>query len=759
MIIKGKIDKKLFPKKSSASDSGYKIYAFIPDDPTGLQINEYGNIAICGTLPDMMKNFPYELEVEETSKNGRISYNVKKVLTQIQPTTGDEAFTYMCEITTPTRASAILEVYPNIIDMVKNGEPIDTKPIKGVGDKTMAGIASKIVEQYVYYDIIVEFKEYDLTNSQIRKLMDKYGSADEVRRQINRNPYLALTSIAGIGFLIADEKILNKHPNFKTSRFRLTEAINYLLGQNEQNGHTYIMEDDLFAQVKELVPECADMFKMALEKSERVHYSQLEQRVARLKTYETEKHVAQMLMELNSKTFPAKEDGTVWWKPKWKDVNGNKIESSNIADKYKRIGDIELTKDQQKLIPAVIDNNVVMLLGVAGAGKSSSAQALIEWLEDNHKAYMLLAPTGRAAQVLASYTGRTTSTIHRALVPKGENRFLYNAGNKLFADIVIVDEATMVDVFLMEALLSALPDYCKLLLIADHAQISSVGCGNVVQDMMRSKQFEMVMLDKVFRYGEGGLAYVATKIRKGESYLSKEETQVFGKNEDYVFTQVENETAVKTAINKYVELYKSGISINDMVVVSCYNKGQYGTLTINNRIQNIINPPKKKYDGLFGYTKDKIEIKFNVGDRVLQTQNNYHAKIYNPTNNEDFEDECTLYNGDFGTIVDIKKDGDVICQFGQNQIRFPRQELNTLLLGYSVSCHKMQGDARKHVIFISPKSHAYMLNRNLIYVAMTRAKEKLYHFGDKETVRKSLFKSDNLTRQTFLERLLRNYEK
>lgn len=759
MIIKGKIDKKLFPKKSSASDSGYKIYAFIPDDQTGLQINSFGNIAICGTLPDMMKNFPYELEVEETSKNGRISYNVKKILTQIQPTTGDEAFTYMCEITTPTRASAILEVYPNIIDMVKNGEKIDTKPIKGVGDKIMSKISEKIKEQYVYYDLIVEFKEYDLTNNQIKRLLDKHGNSQEVRKQMAQNPYGALVSCVGIGFVTADDKILKKHPHLITSKFRMVEAISYLLSQNEQEGSTYMSEDDLFANAKELVPECIQWFGDALEKSPRFYYSKYEERVAKARTFECEQNIANMLMKLNDKQFPPKEDGSVWWKPRWKDASGEKIDSRFIDDKYKKIGDITLTADQQKLIPTVIDNNVVMLLGVAGAGKSSSAQVLIEWLEDNHKAYLLLAPTGRAAAVLSGYTGRPTSTIHRTLIPKGEGRFVYNSGNKLFADIVIVDEATMVDAYLMEALLSALPDYCKVLFVADPAQISSVGCGNVIQDMIHSGKFATVMLDKVFRYGEGGLAYVATQVRKGIPYLKKEDVQVFGNNEDYVFYQADNDNVVKMAINKYLELHKSGVSENDMVIVSCYNKGQYGTLEINNKIQSIINPPKKKYDGIVGYTKDKVEIRFNVGDRVMQTQNNYHVKIYRPESDEDFDDECIIYNGDFGTIIEITKDDELICVFGENKVKIPKQEVNTLLLGYSVSCHKMQGDSRKHVLFISPKSHAFFLSKNLIYVALTRAKEKMYHFGDRDTVRKSLFKAENLERKTFLERLLRNYEK
>lgn len=759
MIIKGKVTKKLFPKTSSPSDSGFKIYAFEPDSTDGLDINEYGNIAISGNIPSLISNHPYELEVTYEYKNGRSTYKVEKILTQVNATSGDEAFAYLSEILTPLQASALLSAYPDVIERVKRGEDIDLSKVKGIGEKSWKKIKPKIIEQYVNYDLITEFREYELTMNQLRKLLERYEFVDNVRKEMNRNPYACLVGCTGIGFLIADDKILRKHPHFRTSRFRLTEAISYLLSQNEINGNTYMTRDDLWVATKELVPECIEMFDLALEKSERIYYDKKDMRVARRRTYECEQSVAQMLMEFNSKTFKQKEgDDKVWWKPKWKDAEGNKIDSSQIDNKYKSIGGVQLTDDQQKVIPAVIDNNVILLQGWAGSGKSASCEALIKFLEDNHKAYILLAPTGRASAVLSSYTGRTSSTIHRALIPQGEGKFVFGKGNKLMADIAIIDEATMVDVYLLESLLSALPEYCKILFVADSAQIPSVGCGNIVQDMVRSKKFTTVTLDKVFRYGEGGLAYVATKVRKGEPYLNKDDVQVFGKNEDYVFVQSENETVVKNAVDKYTELYKSGVSVNDMVIVSCYNKGQYGTLIINNMIQSIVNPAKGRYDGTVGYTKDKVEIRFNVGDRVMQTVNNYHVKIYDPNDN-DCDVECVLYNGDFGTVEEITKEGALICRFGDNLVKVSKQELNTLLLGYSVSCHKMQGDNRAHVIFVSPKAHFFMLNRNLIYVALTRAKQKLYHFGDRETVRKSLFKSENLSRKTFLEGLLRNYEK
>ena len=750
ITIKGRVARKLFPKSTPVDDNGFKIYAFVPNDPTGLNINEYGNISVKGVLPELILNEKeYEFEVEYESKGKYQSYNVTKVLTSLKPTSGNEAMTFLCGITSPSRAQNILAAYPKFVDMVMNNEEINVKKIKGVGEKTLAPLVRKIKAQFVYYDLITEYKDYNLTMNQIKKLYEFCESIEEVRIKMQRNPYRLLCSVGGIGFKTADAKILNNNEKFRKSPFRMSECVLYCLTQNEINGNTYMMIDDLYNDCKELSPECMEYFYRALEKSDRIFLHEDRQRVAKMETYLCEKEICELLIQLNSKIYP---NGTEEKKP-WVDCNGNKLSKDSIDEKYKQINGIVLTEQQNQTIPLLIENNIVILAGYAGAGKSSSCQAVINWLEDNCKSYLLLAPTGRASSILSGYTDRPASTIHRALGSKGDFKFTFNEDNKLTVDCVIVDESTMADAYLFRALLRALPDWCKLMLVCDPAQLPSVGAGNIVQDMIRSDIFAKVMLDKVFRYGEGGLSYVATEVRKGNNYLSKDDRQVFGLNEDYVFEETEDADIVSTAVKKYVNLVNSDVSINDIVIISTYNKGQYGTFAINNMIQNIINPKKEKNDGKVGHTKDNVNIMFNVGDMILMTRNNYHVELAYE------EDECTLYNGDFGSIKEITDDGELICWFGNNTVRIPKQDAGDFLLGYSVSCHKMQGDNRKHVIYITPKSHSFMASRNLHYVALTRAKSKLYHYGNRETVRKSLYKSDNLSRKTFLEQLLRNFEK
>lgn len=738
ITIKGVVAKKLYPKTtSSGSDDVFKIYALEPEKSCidKVDVNIYGNITIKGSLPELLPKKIYEFEVEEVNDKYGTSYNVTKVLTNTRPCSGEEAFVFLCGLTTENRAQNILKVYPDFIDKVINEEELSSKDIKGIGEKTLQSISKKVRSQFVYYDLIVEYKDYMLTMSQIQKIYETYGSVEKVRQKMKQNPYMCLCSVGGIGFKTADVKILNKHPQFIRAPFRMAECIIYVLGQNEVDGNTYMLYDDLYSECKKNTPECMDFFQRALENSDRIYFDNDRNRIAKMATRLCEEEVAKRLLKIKDSN----------WQLEPYDEGSSELN-------YTKIGDVQLTDQQQQTIPSVINNNITVLAGYAGAGKSMSCKALINFLEDEHLTYMLLAPTGRAASVLSGYTGRTAMTIHRGLRAKGEGIFEHNEYNKLIVDVVIVDESTMADVYLFKALLRALPDKTKIVFVCDPAQIPSVGAGNVIQDMIRSKVFNTVMLDKVFRYNEGGLSYVATETRQGRVFLSKDNVQEFGDKKDYVFYQKMDEEVVKNAVAKFIELYKSGVDVNDMVVVSCYNKGSYGTYVINNIIQSAINPAKTKNDGKISYTKDGIVISFNIGDKVLMTKNNYHVKVYRANDLDD--DECVLYNGDFGIVKYITDKDELICQFGDNIVCIPKKQASDLLLGYSVSCHKMQGDNREHIIFITPAAHTYMLTRNLIYVALTRAKSKVYHYGDIKTVNRALKKSDNLSRKTFLENLL-----
>lgn len=744
IVIKGVAERKLYPKKNTPDDSGFKIYSINPlESSEQLKLNSYKNIVIKGVLPELFIGNEYEFEAEFESKNSRESYNVTKMLTQTKPKTLNDAMYFLCTVTSEQRASAILTAYPNFIEIIesKKYDQLNTDKIKGVGDKTLNKILQKAEEEYSFYDVMATTKEYNLSPAQVKKLIKFYETDEKVRIALEKNPYECLCSVSGIGFKTADVKILMKNKSFTNSVYRMTECLLYVLNKNEQNGNTYITSEELFAECYELTPECMEeWYDDALLNEKLFYHSDDYTRVAKMSTFLCEQRISDNIkkrLQISSKIYK----------------NGIALTEQTISDEYKKVGNINLTDQQNMTIPALLSNNVVILGGYAGAGKSASCNAVVRYASDNGISFMLLAPTGRASAVLSDYTKKNAMTIHRALGAVGDYKFEYDDDHQINTDLVIVDESSMIDVHLLDALLRALPITTKILFVCDPAQIPSVGAGNVLQDMIRSNKIPVVLLDKVFRYNEGGLSYVATQVRNGKKYLTSEVVQSFGDNSDYKFIDVQDEEVIETALNQYMLLFNSGVSPLDICIVSSQKIRGYGTLELNNRIQKIVNP-KKANEKTVSYIKNGIEIEFHKNDQIMNMVNNYSMQIYDATFNPIEEKYCNIFNGDTGKIIKITDDGSIYCNFDNNIVMYSKDNINTLSLGYSVTCHKMQGDSRKHIILVTPSAHTFTLNRNLIYVALTRATDNIVHIGNRRTVNIALSKSANLQRKTFLQNLL-----
>jgi RecD/TraA family predicted helicase len=354
-------------------------------------------------------------------------------------------------------------------------------------------------------------------------------------------------------------------------------------------------------------------------------------------------------------------------------------------------------------------------------------------LEDNKLTYALFAPTGRASQVLSEYTEREASTIHRGLAygmneDTGKLGFQYNEENPLRVDVLIVDEGSMIDTFLMRHLLKAIDvDYTRIVFVLDPKQLPSVGCGNVGFDMIESGLIPITILTKIFRYGEGGLMQVATKIRSGENYVTRDMKGIhnFGVKQDYSLISVEQENGVSYAITIFKTLLAKGAPIDEIIVLSSMNKGDYGTVALNKHIQNAINPASPdKNEYTYG------SITFREGDRVIQTKNNYRAT-------DEDGDDAVIFNGNIGTVKKIQKNV-MVVQYDNTTIVYKGESFGQLLLGYCITIHKSQGSAFKHVILMMPKAHVFFLNRNLMYVGVTRAKERVYHITTPEVIQMAL---------------------
>lgn len=591
-----------------------------------------------------------------------------------------------------------------------------------------------------------------LTLSMVKKLHEKYSSVQMIKQKMREDPYKCLCGLARVGFKTADSILLElereslesikngKKPiiefncDLKTSKQRCLSCVLYLLEENENNGHTVMDIVDLRNQCMKLTPACSDLFVDCI-KHESIIYDRDTMNVALKSTYDTEQCIANAIIE-------GLRQNTKW--------------NFNI-EKYRTVNNgCELSTEQIKILDYICKYNICILNGSGGTGKTFSTQSVIQMLKDNNKSYELFSPTGKAAKVLSENTGEQASTIHRGLGYMPPDKWGYNEAEKMMCDVLIVDEFSMVDLRLFKHIIDAI-DFkrTKLLMIGDNAQLPSVSCGNLLHDFMQSKMIPTVTLTKVFRYGEGGLMKVATDVRQCKQYLNNinQQCTYFGDNKDYAFINVGSSTIVKNLIALYQKLLSSGkYNVDDIQVLTSYKKGDYGQIVINNQLQKIANRNYGSQDfmkvGDITYYKDDI---------IIQNTNNYHARIFYEDDfiPDDMPKETFIANGETGKIKKIDQNK-VIIEFDDVLVEYDRSAMQMCGLGYCITIHKSQGSSIKVVLLITPAAHTYMLNSNLIYVGLTRMKERCFHFGDTTTVNRAIKKKANLSRNTFMQKLLKS---
>lgn len=731
------------PEKPVYNSAEFKIYGCsinsfkYPD----VKINKYNNVTIKGNISELNLGVDYIVKAKEVSDSHGIGYEVINIKRE-KPTTLAATRNFLYEILTPNQTDVLLDAYPDIVDRIMNNrlDDIDLSKTKGIKDYTFNVIKNKVIENFKLAEIVEEFRGL-FKLSIVKKLYDKYTSVDKIKEVIREEPYQCLCRLGGIGFKTADSLLLaldkdgkecqknGKKPvlffgfDLITSYQRAKACVDYLLDENENNGNTYMHVGDLKKQFDVLVPEAKSNLPLILKGDNDVVFDRELLSVCKKETYETEKYIAERIKE------------------------GLQIHTKWECDysKFQELDGFKLTENQCKTSQYMCENNIVLLVGYGGSGKSSSTQAFVNMLNAYNKRHLLLAPTGRAAKVLSGFTNENAMTIHRGLMYMPPADWGFNEENKLPYDVVIVDEFSMVDIFLFRKLLEAIDfEKTKLLLIGDDAQIPSVGAGNVLYDLLKCEDIPTITLDKVFRYGKGGLSTVATDTRTGTEYLDKTKTgmQVFGEDQSYIFMPILQDKLVGYTVKLYQTLLSKGYSVDDIAVLSCYNVGDYGTVALNKKIQNAVNSnPKAKIT--FGDTE------FRLNDIVMNYANDYKAIIYNE---EYIDDKNTTFiaNGESGRVVKILKDA-MVVDYDGTLIYIPKSSMKNIRLAYAISTHKSQGGQFKVVVLITPKAHSYMLNSNLLYVGESRAKEKCYHLGEIRTVNNALKKKENFDRKTMLQ--------
>ncbi|MED1863262.1 AAA family ATPase [Fictibacillus nanhaiensis] len=718
------IEAKITPTREMyySDSSSYGIYACETKDRAGIKINKYGNFSIKGNTVKLEIGNEYNASlIEREDKKYGTYYEIESIFEDI-PTDASKQRDYLLCVLTEKQVEEIYKTYPDqdIIQLIKD-DKFDIDRVKGVGLKTYEKIKDKIIENLEFQQAFEFLSQYGVTNNLIIKLVKHFKSASLLIKKMKDNPF-SITEVSGIGFKKADAIALSMGTP-STDEFRILSAIEYMIQEEGNGGHTYCKIDKLVDAVYELLGVDINLINEQVKDTNTVIV--LDDKIALKKNYRAEQYISNRLKEL------LKQSTTL------------NIDVEKFIEEQQKKHSIQLTDQQKSLFEIVKHNNVALLVGYAGVGKSQITALLIDLLDQLGITYKLLSPTGKAAKILSNYTQRPVETIHRA-IGLGEKKE-QEAQKLIEEEFVIVDEHSMTDAQLCAKLLrKCTNENLRLLFIGDEAQIASVSEGNLLHDMMHSGVIPTAKLDIVFRQKEGGILDVATKTRLGEKFV---ENSFYGLKEYgnnctlAAVTQDKMEGGYKYFYKEMLKEYDP----EDITIVTPTKKSSLGTVEINKSIQEIVNPSDgKKQEKEYGFNKTI----FREGDLVINTKNSY--KIPNI-----YDRAVDIVNGDIGKIekVDLKEE-ELIIDFGFDKVPIPFKKLDQLLHAWCLTKHKMQGSANKIIIAIADKSQKFQLNANLVYTAFTRPTDRLIILSQADTLNFALKKFANKQRRTFLKDML-----
>lgn len=675
-------------------DSSYGVYKFntldkIPNAETFRFDDELFLSTLTGKMQRLTLGLKYNCKAIESYNKKYSKWQYEAIELTIQkPDTFEERKNFLSCILTERQVNSILSVYPNIIDMIVKGEEIDTNKINGVGDKSFSKIKDKILENYVLSDVITLLRPFGITIKMIKKLLDHEKSSVLLKQKLKTNPYI-LTEIKGLGFKKIDKIALQINPNLRVSEQRTRAFIDYFLKEiGNKKGHSRIGLEELISGVKININDCLNIYNNILEKELKnplqLHIENKE--VGLLKYYNREISIINKLKGLDE----AKCDYSIT----------NDI-ISDACIQFKNERGYDLTEEQKSILTELQNNNVVILTGKAGSGKSSSIDVVLKAL--NGKNISMCALSAKAVRRMVETTGKEAKTIHRLLGFKGKD-FEYGLDNPLYADLIILDEASMVNSSIFLSLLNAISYGCKLLIVFDDGQLPPIGVGNIATDLLKSS-FSHVQLNKVHRQAESsGILSDANQIREGINPIAKPSTSmVRGELKDmYYFFRNNKQEIFDTAIMYFMKVSKS-IPLEELsICVPIKNNAINCTSTFNDRIQEL----------LLGNENLQVQkgIKtFKLGAKVIQKVNNY---------------EKNVVNGEIGFITNIEKSTFEVTYDKDKIIEYEIKDMDELELAYALTTHSMQGSENHTVIVVLDMNSMILISKELIYTAITRASKR-----------------------------------
>lgn len=722
------------------SENGYTVFSVEND----------GDEVVCvGTLPDIHTGENVKLTGSWTMHSTyglqfQVEYYEKTMPESIE---GIEKYLASGIITGIGKKTAkrIVDRFGEASFYVIEEKPERLVEIRGITYEKAMKISQIFIQQNELRKTMMFLQKFGVTPSYAMRIYKKYK--DKTMTIIEKNPYKLADDIFGIGFKMAD-KIASASGFSPDSPERIKAGIKYILNQASLDGHVFLPLEELTAKTVEILSVNEVLVENALRELQIEHQiwrdkadEQTQGRVYLNIYYYAEVSVAKKLLELYEN----------------KGIYSDEYYNGLISKAEEKTG-IELAEKQKEAVMEALTQGVLVITGGPGTGKTTIINTIITLLEDDEKKIVLSAPTGRAAKRMTEATGHDAQTIHRILgityMDDDSRRQVFDKteDDPIDADVIIIDESSMVDILLMSSLLKAVKTGTKLILVGDVDQLPSVGAGNVLKDIIQSGIIKVVRLTEVFRQArESAIVMNAHRINNGQMpVLNEKEKDFFLVKRSNSFDAV---NTVKELITKRLPAFSGCDPFNDMQVLTPMRKGQLGVYELNKYLQETLNPPSRsKTEKVF---KNYI---LRQGDKVMQIKNNYNIewKLYERGHQVDAG--LGIFNGDCGIIEKIDNDDETVTVLFDDgkKVVYDFMQLDELELSYAVTIHKSQGSEYPVVIIPLISGPPMLLSRNLLYTAVTRAKKLAVIVGLADTIKKMVDNDREIKRYSTLDYRIKN---
>ncbi len=638
-----------------------------------------------------------------------------------------------------TMAKRIVKVFGRDTLSILQENPARLMGIEGIGKKKYEDIKLALEDQRQTQEVYFYLQRLGIGMAQSKKIIDRYQ--DETIEKIEENPYQLVNDIWGIGFKTADGIALRNQLD-PSSPFRIKSGCVYYLKQEaESNGHCYMPYDYALEKISQLLNLKGEdieevLTEAMMENLILIEYAGDEKVLYLPEYYDAEIKVAGKIAQIASRT----EEIDVDLQNRW----------DELEEKY----GINFSQEQKEAIRSSLKEQILIITGGPGTGKTTIIQAVVDLFIEKSYEVTLSAPTGRAAKRLEQSCKVPAKTIHRLLgyKPVDEGRgmiFDFNEENPLLTDLLIIDEASMMDLRLCESLFRGVGEETRIIFVGDVDQLPSVGAGNVLEDMIRSGEIKTIALKTIFRQGkESNIVLNAHKINHGEDPILNE------KGKDFFFIQEKNPSFIQKKVLELVARrlpeYYNLQGPEEIQILTPMKKGELGTLELNRCLQEVINPKTPDKEEL--YQGDRI---FRKADRVMQIRNDYN-KSYKTLEGQE---GLGVFNGDFGVISDVDSSGRTIEVLfdEERRVQYTYKELDELSLSYSITIHKSQGSEFPVIIIPIGPGPYMLLTRNLIYTAITRAKKIVVLVGDPKYLYYMIHNNPDDRRHSSLDKRIKEY--